>query len=328
MLTRTLVLPIAFLAVLVWNPLATATDEEQAAEKAAGATSSSVPEVNLLNNGSQPREQLRYTYEAGKERTFLLSSQSTVDRQVAGFPVPTERLPEVQATVVVKVEEIDEDGKAHTRIEYTKVKVVEGGGNPAVSRMMEQTLSEIEGAVIRIVTCDRGLLHEFRLEEIELENSMASQVIGDMHHNLQRLIVPLPEGPIGPGARWQVESNDELTGIESTTRSTFELKRFENDAFEVKLVFEQRADFQKVDFPGSNQEMEMDRMRAETEGTASGRLGFLLPSAADTSTSSESEFAIEINDMPQRIIQRMQGTHSLRDTTDEQKDSEAEESGD
>jgi hypothetical protein len=81
-------------------------------------------------------------------------------------------------------------------------------------------------------------------------NPQMKVVMKSMKQSMENISSPLPEEPVGVGAKWRVHQRIEMNGLKISQTSEFELKSVEEDRFNVDVTITQKAGEQEFSPPG------------------------------------------------------------------------------
>lgn len=241
------------------------------------------PQVTLLAAGSGAKAPLRYQLAVGATQTLTL----TMDLQLAmslrtgatETLLPRARLPKTRFTLDLRVLEVAADGAAtleyrHRRSEVVKDPKVE----PAVLEATGRSLAELAGLAGRMVVSTRGFVREHRLELPAKLSPEAQQSLENLKRSMGQLAAPLPEEPVGKGARWQAKTTVELNGAVLDMVSSSELTERKGKRAKIKTAIEQTSGRQELELGGIKSRLVSALITATGHNTID--LGGLAPRAA------------------------------------------------
>ena len=193
--------------------------------------------LTLVDPGAEPRKVLRYHPRAGLKRTVSYQLESHARTEQNG---QVQDQPPVLFTLTVDGAIATADDKeARYEFHVAKVDVPEVKGRPA--KYTEQVRKELgkwtdlRGAM---VIDARGMTQKFEIAESAGKNLAAMQ---DIRVALEQTANPLPEEPVGVGAKWEVSTVVD-TGLVLRGKTTFELLKLKADSGTVRFTIDQRSD--------------------------------------------------------------------------------------
>lgn len=261
----------------------------------AGADEAVLPEVTLATPGRGKRAPLRYQFVAGATQTLTM----TMDMQLAmalrtapgavETPLPRARLPKTRFTLELRVAEVAADGTATLEYRYRSFEVLaDPEVNPAVLEATSKSLAELSGVAGRMVVSDRGFVEEHRLDLPAKLSPEAKQSLKSIKRSMGQLAAPLPQEPVGKGARWQVKTAVELNGATLDMVSITELTERKGKRAKLKTAIEQTSGRQDLELNGIKSQLVSALFTAN--GSSLIDLGALAPRSAAVKGSGTMEF--------------------------------------
>ncbi|MFW5879080.1 MAG: hypothetical protein ACOCVR_04595 [Myxococcota bacterium] len=264
------------------------TDVEEPDEDGTGEPGRAV--LTLLEAGEEPREVLRY--DVPEEFRGRLDMEMAMRmRRPQAFEMPPMRF-------VMNLFDLerDEEGFAYSfKLDEPEIVEEEAGELPADRaeglRRDLSSVAELEG---RVWLDDRGVLRDVDFFGRE-EEGQAGQLTSEIEHSVRSMTMPLPEEPVGIGARWEVVQTVTLNELTFEQRTEMTLREREGDRLVVETEVSQTAGRQQVDNPQlpPGAEMHVDRMRGSSVGVSYVDLNSLLPHRP-TTTRSTNDSVMEV----------------------------------
>jgi len=240
-------------------------------------------EVELLEPGEGERVALRLRSEVGQTEQMRLEQVMTMQIRVGAQQAPEVEMPPIRMDMVMETTHVGDDGAMRHASRIANLEIL--GDGPLVARL-EQDLAPLAQMTGWDVVDARGRMVAAAYElpadaSPELRNSVQRT-----QDALRQLMPPLPEEPVGVGARWQAVS-DVRSQIAFRQVSTYTLESMDGDHIVLSVQTEQSADPQPMasDQPGVTAEL------LAFEGEASARIQLNLAGLAPTS---EGNVAVEL----------------------------------
>lgn len=232
-------------------------------------------EVELLDPGEGERVALRLTSEVGQREQMRLEQVMTMQIQVGAQQAPRVEMPPIRMDMEMETTHVGDDGAMRHASRITNLEVL--GEGPLVPRL-EQDLGPLRDMTGWDVVDARGRMVA---GEYELPGSASPELRNSLQRTqdaLRQLMPPLPEEPVGVGARWQAVS-DIRSQIAFRQVSTYTLESMEGKRIVLTVQTEQTGDPQPMasDQPGVTAEL------LAFEGEASARIELTLDRLAPTS---------------------------------------------
>ncbi len=297
------IVPPVLIALLALLPSAItgSTAAADARDKSAGAT------VTLIEAGVEPRRALRLTAAPGTTQRVIFSQRMQMEQTMNGRNMPSMPMPVTEFQFTAEVDQVDEEGTIHYTGTYEKVSVKEEPGvDPNMRRMMEQSMQSMVGVEVKVATTDRGIIRSFELGAVEVGDPTVQQILQGLPGAFEQNSMPLPEEPVGAGAKWKSESTIVFQGIKMDMVQIITLTDLTEASFHLSSELTMHAKEQSLENPDLPRGMEMTLK--SMEGSGGGKFAFRdarpMPiGTMKSSTETEIEVQIPQADQPQRMIQ-------------------------
>jgi hypothetical protein len=245
-------------------PAPAATDAATDAAEAATDAATGGSAVTLISPGEEPRTELRYEYTDGQRIAATMRQSQSLTQTIDGQAGPT-----VEYTVLSDLNgEIQTDGDtftARTTIENVRLG---DGADPAIEQQLNETFSLLNGVTTVTTTDNRGQILDSSVENAEALQAqpMLMQMVESMVEQ-SNISVPLPQEPVGVGARWS--SMQEINSLGMAIRQTTEteLRSLDGSLAELAVTSTQEPPESPVTLPGGV-EIEIHAWEATSEGIA------------------------------------------------------------
>jgi hypothetical protein len=222
------------------------------------------PEVETLDAGDAPRAELRYTVPAGTTQTVKVRTYSRFSQRV-GDRAGSARSPDVIFTIDATVAEVGADGNLLVDYVYSDVTVPDDGSDAVEAT--RDALQPLEGATGSIVVTPTGSVVSSDLTVPPDLDATAADLVDQLSSQASQLAVPLPNEPVGVGARWRAATDVELNGVRFTQRTDYAFDRRKGERIVLAVEVRQRAPRQRFTPPGASQEILLLSSRATGSGT-------------------------------------------------------------
>lgn len=211
------------------------------------------PTVTLLDAGVEPRVALRLKPVAGTVDTTRIAMRMAVAMTLDGQPVPGRAMPRALLGLSAKIDAVGDDGSATWSVTITEA-AVEGGADAAGdvqahdtevsfagARGLREGLAAVKGLTAAGKVSDRGVTTLAGFAGVQAEGEMATLLEG-FRESLVQLSVPLPEEPVGAGARWQVEQVVPQSGMRIRQTTVFDVVSVEGSRVVARVTLTQAAE--------------------------------------------------------------------------------------
>lgn len=213
---------------------------------ASSAPSGSHTVVKVQDAGGQPRQQLRISAPEGSTQHQTMTVQVQTSGSVDGRAIPSSTAPTMKMGMVVEVPDVDDQGDLTGTFRYDGLQVLGSGSGVEAMKAALAPLAKIHGT---IRTTASGRLLDARFSTPEDLNPTLRSLLDSMKQQLGNMMVPLPEVPVGTGARWTVHTEPELGGIKAAVDYAYELVGRVGDRLELKMSYVETMKDQDAQIP-------------------------------------------------------------------------------
>ena len=201
--------------------------------------------------------------------------------------VPAMDLPTMKMSADLVVKDVAANGDITYDLAYTSMTAeAQPGMDPSLVATMQAAAAGITALKGTITMSDRGINKTSALDVNQISDPNLKQVLGQLSESLNSMASPLPEEPVGVGARWEVRQAINAAGIQSFQRMDMEVIKIEGTSVTVRVKSEQTAPAQSVSnpmMPGAT--MDVEKMSGTGTGTLVLRLDGLVPTSELSNTS-------------------------------------------
>jgi hypothetical protein len=260
----------------VTTPVASASAVAAASAPSAPSAAPQAPEVavglKMLDAGAEPRLQPRYSLKQGKTFRLGLLQKNRIAMKANGESMPPSDVPAIKTVLQWDVTEAQGD-TAKLAFKVVSAKVQGNAADPMAAQVNELLagFKSFRGSQ-RIDT--RGKLIDFTIDESQETQPQLAQAIESVKQSLGQMVAPLPEEPIGVGARWQVVSRLEQFGLQLTQRVEYRVISVQPKGITAAVTLEQSSPPGKVSPPGMPQGMSVDLLALESKGQGEVQIDF------------------------------------------------------
>lgn len=281
-----LLVPVALLGVVT----ATVSDVGIAAGQGDEAdTAPTAPVVEVIDPGAEPRAPLRYALTAGTSYT----ATQTIDQKIRqlddeGFGNTTE-VPTIDFGLRLDVQDVQPDGTARVAMAFTSVDAT-GTGSAASSDQavaIEIALGDITDLTGTTVMTSRGVPLESSFDVPEGLPEIVDTVIEQLEGQVAALTPPLPEEPLGVGARWRATTEAELASIRFEQSFVYTIDSITGSQVELSVAVRQRAAPQEIDIPNAPRGTKVRLLSYRARGKGSNTIDLATPIPVESEVSLE-----------------------------------------
>ncbi|MEG4035920.1 DUF6263 family protein [Microcoleus sp. S36b_A4] len=261
----------------------------------APAANSKTPQVELLNPGVEPRQELRLKPAIDVKETTVMTVKMDMEISASGRSSPGAKIPVSMMTFETKVTKIAPNGDIHYEFAYTNSDIAGDTGNmpPAVRDAMRSALKSMVGVKGSFIMDNRGFHKGGDIILPEGADNNLKQMVRQMSKSLEQLASPLPAEAVGKGAKWRVSSSSDFSGMNVNEIATYELDSWQDGVVSLNVSIEQQANPQNLTSPQlpAGTTLTLKSFSSQGRGAATMRLDRLNPFRSTVSISSNSEMS-------------------------------------
>ena len=203
--------------------------------------------VTLLSPGAAPQRAVRYAPVAGTfERLEMALTVGVALEGADPLTAPGAR-PAVVLSGLLRVERVG-DGVADWGIAIDALRLG-AGGEPGARTILLRRLAGLRGLRLRGRTSDRGAVLALDLEGPALRDPRAVRLADALRRAVGQLVVPVPQAPIGVGARWEVRRAISVGGLVLFQADVFEVTADAPDRVQMTVSRRDQAPPQWLSIP-------------------------------------------------------------------------------
>ena len=241
------------------------------------------PTVELLDAGKAPRKALRATFEAGAKQSLRVESDWTVETVYGPLVKMTAVMPSLAYELEMEVEEASEEGaRFDFRVKSVAAKSSKGV-KPAQVEVAKKVGDSLEGATGSFSINARGMVEELTIDAPSDASLLASDMIDQIKQAIRLCSLPLPEEPVGKGAKWTATQVIEQRTAKIKHTSTFELVGVKGERVRATRTHAAETPKQKLKMPGSRSDKSFKLDKLDFSGESKGAWRLNEPGGASAS---------------------------------------------
>jgi Family of unknown function (DUF6263) len=268
---------IATLAPQASNPGATNEPSSGTRSTSAGST-----QVKLLEPGAEPRKVLRFHPKAGDKQSMLLTMKIGMAVKAGEMPEQPIKLPTMKLVMDLTVKDVGTNGDITYDIVTSDASITDEPDVVAqIAEAMKNSIAGVKGVGGKGTFSNRGISKGTDIKTPEGADPQVSQYVEQMKENIARVVPPLPEEPVGAGAKWEVKMPIKSQGINLNQSTTLQLVSLDGDRGAAKSSATLTAPNQKIPnpmMPGTK--VDLTKMTGNSTGEITFDLAQILPSEA------------------------------------------------
>lgn len=224
-------------------------------------------DVRLLENGAEPREELRYEIAEGDQELAILGLRIGVQ---AGLGDPTQIQGGQPVFFTVESGPVEHIGQ-NVRYDVELIRQEQGSHPDHVENEIE-ALHQLDGYV---VADSRGITRDEHFDVPRSVPPRTATMIGNIFDSLE--LIPFPEEAVGPGAVWEVRESIDVTAYTVQQVVVYKLLERNGDDLKLEVIVTQTAEPQPLrELPRGMQAM-IQIFEGDGRGTAEVSLNRLVP---------------------------------------------------
>jgi hypothetical protein len=250
-----------------------------AAEKADGGAKMT---VKLLDAGAQPRTALRYKFQANRTEKMVMEMSMAMAMEIGDQKGPETQVPATRMTMTIDSKKVSPEGDLHYEFELEQVEVLpKPDANPAMVNAMKQQMSSMQGLSGSATVTSRGFTKDVEIKPLPGIDPQIRQFMDNMKQSMNQMSAPLPEEPVGTGARWQVTMPVETPAMKLTQIATYTLSEIQGDKVKFDVAIKQSTPPQHIDTPGTapGVKSSLESINSSGTGTVELQMTNLVPTS-------------------------------------------------
>jgi hypothetical protein len=252
-------------------------------------------QVELLNAGAEPRQELRFRPTVNAKQTMTITTNMDVANSISGQPMPSVKIPESVMKMEVLVNQVDANGDIHFQFSFTDADVVaDSTVPPELLNAMRSAIKQVVGLRGTSVSDNRGQIKSGSFVLPEGSDPMIRQLFEQMSNSLDQFSSPLPKEAIGIGAKWRVSSSLNLGLMKLTQTTNYELVALQDNVATLNVSVEQQANSQQLTPPGvpSGMTLTLKSLNSQGQGQMVMPLDEAMPIRSTMSIRSKNEMNV------------------------------------
>ena len=238
--------------------------------------------VEVLDPGAEPRSLLRYKFQTSQIEKMVMEMTIAMAIDVVGGSKPARSTPTARMIMKVDHMEVSPEGDLHYDFRLDKVKIVPGrDSDPDLVDHMREVTGAMRGLSGSGVVTARGIITDAHAKRIPGLDAQAIQFLETVKRSMDQVPTPLPEEPVGDGARWRVTMPLDASEVDITQTATYTVSGIQGEKVKLDVVIEQTAPRQEMRRPGGpgGLKLFLESLRASGVGDAEVDLTKLVPTS-------------------------------------------------
>lgn len=241
------------------------------------------PQLTLTTPGAEPRALLRLQPQVGDKQSLLLTMKMKTRMTLPGQAQPQSiDVPAIKFTLDAEVKDVSAAGDIAYSVAYGEMEVEnEAGAAPEMAQAIKSALGNLSGLTAVGTNTSRGFNKGFQMHIPSDANPQMQQMLAQMGDSLKMIVNPLPEEPVGVGAKWEFKLPIKSQGMTLTQTTSTELISRDDHQATFKISLTQTATNQKISNPAMpGLKVDLTKLSGTGTGETTIALNQLLPTQA------------------------------------------------
>lgn len=258
--------------------------------------------VKLLDAGAEPRQVLRWHPKPGDRQQLDVTLKLGIVMKAGEMEVPAMDLPGIKFPMELTVKEVTPDGDIVYEMVMGKAGIVEGAGESPQAEAIKTALGNVEGMTGTGRFTSRGISKGAEIKTAPNADPQLRQAMDQVKQTFAQISVPLPEEPVGAGAKWELKLPIKSQGMTINQAASYELVSMEGDKMTATTTIKQQAANQKIQNPAmAGMKMDLTKMEGNGTGKIVCDLARILPSAGTMDLKTEMAMGMDVGGQKQNM---------------------------
>lgn len=279
-------------------------------EAPAKSVTASKSSAKLIDPGSEPRKVLRLHVKPGDKQTMIMTLKMDVSMDMPGAPAGAAnaipKLPGISIPADVTIQSVAPNGDITYEMAFEEPGIAdEPGTQRQVVQAMKTALSGLKGLTVTGVLSDRGVNKKVDIKEGANVNPQARQTLDQMKDSMINMGSPLPDEPVGAGAKWEVKMPVKSQGMNVDQTTDYQLVSATGDRVSTTFTQSQSAANQKLQSASmGGAQVSVLQMTNSASGNVTSDLSKLMPLQATIDSHMEMNSEIKANGKSQPMAMK------------------------
>jgi hypothetical protein len=185
----------------------------------------SPPIVRLLEPGAEPRADLSYAFVKGATQRMGMGSDMAAGMKTRQGAIPQTPMPHMTMLLDTTDAEKNAMGEHRMDLRLTSVSVDPNGAQQEqMARALKPQTDAMKGLGVSYWVSPKGMVRDVKIDMPSTIPPAAQALMAGLSESFESIVVPLPAGAVGVGARWQVVTRVSRGGADLIQSSIYTLK--------------------------------------------------------------------------------------------------------
>ncbi len=253
-----------------------------------------IPELEVISTGTGTKEELRFKPAVGAKQTINVTLNKDTLMSIGEFKMPRAKLPAYIITLDSTVTKVEPNGDIHYDIAYSDVKIQgDAQTRPQLIKVISKQIEQLENFKGSAIIDNQGRAKKVSYIIPETVDINIKFLVEQLSNSLQQLSSPVPQEAVGTGAKWQVNSDVSINGINLKQTTTYELVNIKDGVATLNVNLQQKEiSSQVIDYPGLPLDgiLTLQSFKGNAKGKARIQLDKVMPVSSELSLLADSEY--------------------------------------
>jgi hypothetical protein len=252
--------------------------------------------VELLAPGAQPRQELRFQPKVNTKQITTITTNMDAVGSLSGQPMPSIKIPTSVMKLETTITQVDANGDIHSQFSFTDADVMPAPDSPPeMVNALRSALKLLVGLKGTSIVDNRGQIKAGNIELPEASDPITNQLFKQISNSLAQASSPLPQEAIGIGAKWRVASQLNVSGINLSQSTIYELVALKDNVATFNVSLEQQAQSQQLSLPGmpTGATLTLKSLKSQGQGQIVVPLDMAIPARSTISVRSQNEMNVK-----------------------------------
>jgi hypothetical protein len=279
------------------------TNATQKASDTKPTAASGTLHPKLLQPGNEPRKPLRFHPKPGDKQTVSLTMKMAIGMKMGEVENPPMKLPAIITSFEVSIKNLSPNGDiAYDLLIGDTTIANDSEALPQIVDAMKTAVGAWKGLSGSGTVSDRGINKSLELKMPQGADAQTRQTLEQLKDSLTRIIVPVPEEPLGVGAKWEVKGSVKSQGMSLDQTSVYEITAIAEDKISTKNTITQKAAPQKISSPAMpGLKLDLTKMNGNGSGDLTLNLAQLMSPQASVQLHTDAAMAMNTGGQKQNM---------------------------
>jgi hypothetical protein len=271
------------------------------------------PEVELVESGSSPRDVLRLAPPVGASESSTITMRFHIEQ--SGVSDLTVNPPPFRAAFAAALPDVTPEGNLHVTFSYPSFEVLQRKGtSESERRRFKDALDNLAGLSGEYTLTTQGAVVDSKLNIPPGLDPAIAESLEQLTNQLGVLQAPLPEPPVGLGARWRATTNQTSNGIQIRQVAQYTLNKRTDAVVELGIRGTQSAKPQTIESPEvpAGAELRLTKLKTTLRGNVTLNLNSVLGQDGQVRASSNQTVDVRAGDESGKVHQQIDFDVSLK----------------